>query len=198
MYTLSFDTTANSVSVALLQDKTVVAQTQKEMTRGQGEALIPMIQNLLAQAKFQIADVNRIAVSVGPGSFTGVRVGLAAARGMGLALNIPVYGITTLQAMAFQTTGHVLALLDTKRGDYYTQQFQDGMPSEQPTIRSLTDIQALPDIALTGPAAATVSAQTNHQIANNRLSMAVAIGLYSLIQTGTPEPLYLREADVHC
>ncbi|MBQ7413716.1 MAG: tRNA (adenosine(37)-N6)-threonylcarbamoyltransferase complex dimerization subunit type 1 TsaB [Alphaproteobacteria bacterium] len=198
MHTLSFDTTANSVSIALLRDDVVLTKIQKDMVRGQGEALIPMIQDLCVRENFPIANINRIAVSIGPGSFTGVRVGLAAARGMGLALNIPVYGVTTLQALAYKTTGLVLAVLDTKRGDYYTQLFRDGTPMEQPSVRSLTDICALTDISLAGPDAVAISAQTKQPIADNHLLMAEAVGLFSLVQACPPEPLYLREADVHC
>ena len=69
---------------------------------------------------------------------------------------------------------------------------------EQPSVRSLTEICAFADISLAGPDALAVSAQTNQPIADNHLSMAAAVGLFSLIQTCPPEPLYLREADVHC
>ena len=97
------------------------------MERGQGEALIPMVDALLKQAGLSPADVKRVAVSVGPGSFTGVRVGLAAARGMGLALHVPVVGITTLAAAAYQVPAEtVLAVADTKRGDFFTQLFRGG------------------------------------------------------------------------
>ena len=127
MYTLAFDTTANSVSVALLDDSDIVFQDNQIMERGQGEALIPMIQRIMYSSGKKMSDIDRIAVSVGPGSFTGVRVGLATARGMGLALKKKVVGITTLEASAYQIKGKVLSVLDTKRGDFYTQIFEKYM-----------------------------------------------------------------------
>ena len=194
MLTLAFDTTANSVSVALLQGETVVAQNEQVMERGQGEALIPMIQELMKNAGYQMSSVEQIAVSVGPGSFTGVRVGLSAARGMGLALSVPVIGVSMLTAAAFRTTGQVVAVIDTKRGDFYTQTFSDGDPLEKPCIRTAEQIEALSDFKVLGSGASLV--RKSHL--DNKLMPAVAVGLCALSSPLPPEPLYLREADVSC
>lgn len=196
MLTLAFDTTANGVSVAVLRDKDIVAQDYRAMVRGQGEALIPMIQRLIQQADLYMADLDQVAVTVGPGSFTGVRVGLAAARGIGLALKIPVRGITTLAASAYGTTGRILAVLDTKRGDFYTQLFQDGTPLEGPAIRTAKQIQALFPVALVGTGVAPLSDVISCTTANPAEALAVPAGLLSLDGGLPAEPIYLRDADV--
>lgn len=197
MLTLAFDTAATSVSVALLNGQDVVAADGRNMERGQGEALIPMIEQILQQAGLSPADVKRVAVSVGPGSFTGVRVGLAAARGMGLALHIPVVGITTLAAAAYHVPAEtVLAVADTKRGDFFTQLFRDGRPVENPIVRTAEQIRDLGPISLTGTGADMAAEHTGQPVVQNGLWPAVAVGL--LAQTGglPPDPMYLREADV--
>lgn len=197
-YTLSFDTSANSVSIALLNGQHILAESHQWMERGQGEALIPMIIALLEKAKITMSEIKQIAVSVGPGSFTGVRVGLAAARGMGLALHISVYGVTTLEAAAFQTTGTVLSVFDTKRGDYYTQLFHNGQPVEDPTIRTLSDIQTLSFDNLAGPEDEEVATATHKSYLDNQPPLAVAVGQMAEIVHREANPLYLREADVTC
>jgi len=197
-YTLSFDTSANSVSIALLDGQEVLAESDQWMERGQGEALIPMIIALLEKAKTTMSEVKQIAVSIGPGSFTGVRVGLAAARGMGLALHIPVYGVTTLEAATYQTTGCVLSIFNTKRGDYYTQLFNNGQPVEEPTIRTLSDIQALTFDNLAGPVDDEVATATHKSYLNNQPPLAINVGKMAEIIHREANPLYLREADVTC
>ena len=155
-----------------------------------------MIKSVLRDAKFNIQSLNRIAVSIGPGSFTGVRIGLSTARGMGLALNKPVYGVSSLKAAAYRTNGSVLAILDTKRNDFYTQLFQDGEETEAPTIRTLQQINSLDVAALSGSGAMSLAAQTDKEIYPSTLEPAIAVGLCSFQKTYPPEPLYLRDADV--
>ena len=87
---LAIDCAIGSVSLALVQEGKVRVSMLQEMERGQGEALIPMIEALIKKENLTMQDIEGVAVSVGPGSFTGVRIGLAAARGIGLSLKIPV------------------------------------------------------------------------------------------------------------
>lgn len=195
-HTLAIDTATECVSIALLKGEAVLAKQTSFMDRGQGEALIPMIQNLLQNAGLTVSDIGSLAVSVGPGSFTGVRIGLAAARGMALALQVPIRGVTTLQAMVQKTCGKVLAVLDTKRGDYYTQFFQDAQAIEEPKIRSRAEILALnPTIighsVLRGTFPALSFSEPN-------VEPAVGVGLGCITHPLPAEPVYLREADVTC
>jgi len=196
IYTLAIDTANDSISVALLKNKDVLSHDFRIMNRGQGEALIPMIQSVLKEASFDIQKLDRVAVSIGPGSFTGVRIGLSAARGVGLALNIPIYGVTSFEAAAYQSAGFVLAVLDTKRGDFYTQLFQDGKEAEGPTIRTVGQISSLDVPVLIGAGAQSLANQTKKEIRLYPMEPAIAVGLCSFQKTYPPEPLYLRDADV--
>jgi len=135
MLILAFDTTVAACSVALWRDGTVLARARDVMSQGQAEALMPMIEDVMQRGGESYAALDRVAVTVGPGSFTGVRVGLAAARGLGLAANKPVIGVLTTEVLAQAVPHpehatermHVLAVIDTKRGDLYAQQFDAHM-----------------------------------------------------------------------
>lgn len=124
MRVLAFDVSVTGCSVCVLDTasgETFVNRVDTE--RGQAELLIPMIGETCRQASIEMKDISCIAVTRGPGSFTGVRIGLATARSLGLALNCPVFGFSTLDVMARGYVGAapVLFLVDTKRGDYYGQ-----------------------------------------------------------------------------
>lgn len=121
MILLAIESSASSVSVAVLSDQKVLGYRWEKMERGQGEALIPLIQSLLAELGLDIQAITAVAVAVGPGSFTGVRVALSAARAVGLALNVPVMGVTNFEVASFELPKPLTVVLDTKRGDYYTQ-----------------------------------------------------------------------------
>jgi tRNA threonylcarbamoyladenosine biosynthesis protein TsaB len=100
MRILAMDTATSSCSVALWCDETIVAARREVMSRGQAEALVPMIGDVLAEAKVTASDLDLLAVTVGPGAFTGLRIGLATARGMGLAAHVPCLGLTTTEVIA--------------------------------------------------------------------------------------------------
>jgi len=193
--TLALDTAADSISVAVLKGTKILAHKYQRMERGQGEALIPMIQEVLSNSKLDFPDLERVAVSVGPGSFTGVRIGLATARGIGLALNIPVVGITSFEAAAYGTTGKVLVVLDTKRGDFFTQYFKDGKPLAEPVIRTPEKICAEKPSKIVGSGAGLLPDLPH---ANTGYEPACAVGLCSLSGGVSANPLYLRDADVSC
>ncbi len=128
MLLLAIDTAGPACAVALLrgEDGTaeILARSSEAIGNGHAERLMPMIEAALAEAGVAFADLDRIAVTTGPGSFTGVRVGVAAARGLALALDIPAVGIGSLDALAFpevrgRDSGTVVAALDAKRGEIY-------------------------------------------------------------------------------
>jgi tRNA threonylcarbamoyladenosine biosynthesis protein TsaB len=133
MLILAFDTTVAACSVAVWRDGAVIAAAREIMDQGQAEALMPMIEGVMARAGKTYADLDRIAVTCGPGSFTGVRVGLATARGLGLAADKPVIGVMTTEVLAAAaipgTDAQILAAVDTKRGDLYVQLFDAAMNS---------------------------------------------------------------------
>lgn len=129
MKILAMDTAAASCSVAIWQDNNVTHSILQEMTRGHASELLPMISNMLDEAGLSVKEMDALAVTVGPGAFTGLRIGLAAARGFGVASGLPVIGVTTLEALAFGVGKQdcpILCALDAKRADLYCQLF-DGM-----------------------------------------------------------------------
>lgn len=146
MRILALDTATVGCSVALWQDGEILARRAREMARGQSEALVPMIQTVLADAGVTALGVHLIAVTRGPGAFTGLRIGLSTARAMALAAGIPCLGVDTTDVVARgvdarQMTGQLLVALDTKRADFYVQKFSsDQKPFGPP--------QALPPEAL--------------------------------------------------
>ncbi|MEQ8605110.1 MAG: tRNA (adenosine(37)-N6)-threonylcarbamoyltransferase complex dimerization subunit type 1 TsaB [Marivibrio sp.] len=122
MRLLAFDTAMDACTVALAEEGAVVAARQEAMRRGQAEALVPMIDALMAEVGWRPAALDGIGVSIGPGAFTGIRIGIAAARGLGLALDRPVAGIATTAAIAAAqppAPSPLLIALETKRDDLY-------------------------------------------------------------------------------
>jgi len=151
MLILAFDTSAGACSAALWRDGAAIAAACEPMTRGHAEALMPMIQHTLAGAGVGYGDLDAIAVTVGPGAFTGIRIGLAAARGMALAGSRPVVGVTTLEALAravpaVERSGRcILAAIDTKRTDLYAQWFDAALaPLGDPEVAAPEDLATEP------------------------------------------------------
>ena len=199
MLLLALDTCNRILSVALCTEKVVLATTKKEMDRGQGEALIPLIQELLAQTKRNVDDITAIAVAIGPGSFTGVRIGLATAKAFGMALNIPVWGVTNFEAEACNTKGALTVVLDSKRGDYFVQHFSDGIPTDEAHIETLDELKKALPFTATGDAARELKEAIDCAVLEQKDPSAVAIAQIAQKRTDhplPPEPLYLRGADV--
>src|SRR5687767_11529684 len=116
MIVLAFDTCLNACSVAVSDGDRVLAQRLEPMARGHQERLAPLVAEVMAAAGLGFGALERIGVTVGPGSFTGLRVGLAFAKGLSAALGIPAVGVGTLEALAEPFQGSVIAVLDAKRG----------------------------------------------------------------------------------
>lgn len=131
MYTLAFDTTANGVSILLSKDGRTVDSFQEEMDFGQAEVLIPEILNTLESENLQFKDLDLAVVCTGPGSFTGVRSSISAARAFGLACpNTKVIGVSAFEAYVHGLQPDEVAtinavIIETKREDFYYQLFDD-------------------------------------------------------------------------
>lgn len=190
------------------------------MSRGQSEELIPMIDALLARHDLEYAALCALLTTAGPGTFTGLRIGLAAALSFGLALDIPVYGLSSLRLLAWQAIEHsdvpddILVLIDSKRQDYFAQSFDSsGTPQSAPAIIGL---QAIGDIvqertpyivvdsasalkealAGTGAAQGPDPAKVFEARPDTRLMAAKFFDPRSCEAfEENPQPLYLREAD---
>ncbi len=126
MRILALDSATSACSVAVFCDDEVIAHGYEEMSRGQAETLIPMVADAMSAAGLVFDALDAIAVTMGPGAFTGVRIGLSTAQSLALAADKPLVGVTTLEAV-FAAQGQAstpfLVALDTKRTDIYAQLF---------------------------------------------------------------------------
>ena len=124
---LAFDTAQGALSAAIVGGRKVLAHHFELRTRGHAEELMGVIAKVLDEARLTPADLGALAVTIGPGTFTGLRVGLAAARGLALARALPLVGITTLEAVAAPVEavkGEVIAaVFDARRNEIYLQVF---------------------------------------------------------------------------
>lgn len=134
MIVLGLDTCLNACSVAVVEGERVLAYRSEVMARGHQERLAPMAQAVMADAGLAFDRLERIGATVGPGSFTGLRVGVAFAKGLASALSIPAVGVGSLEALAAETTGLVAAVLDARRDQLYLQIFEDGRPLMAPDV----------------------------------------------------------------
>ena len=126
MLTLAFETSAKAASVALTEDGKLLGESYQNTGLTHSQTLMVMAQDLLKQCGKAVSDVTAVAVAEGPGSFTGVRIGVAAAKGMSWGGQIPCYGVSTLEAMAETLgvwEGHVCACMDARRSQVYNALF---------------------------------------------------------------------------
>lgn len=142
---LAIDTAAPRLQLAVLFDDDRVDTLSEDMATGQAERLFPALAELLARNSANYAALTRIAVTTGPGSFTGLRIGLSAARGLGLALNVPVIGIPSLLALSLQARCDAVAvLLDARRDEAYIQTFSGpGIPIREPALLPMDEARRL-------------------------------------------------------
>lgn len=161
MITLGLDTATSACAVALwdaASGRTLAARAET-MQRGLAEKLVPMVQATLADAGIGFADLSRIGVTVGPGTFTGLRVGLAAARGFALAAGCPLVGVTTLEVavhglnLEARAGRTLLAAIESRRDDLFLQPFNaDLTPLGEPADVLPPELRAYASANLpTGP-----------------------------------------------
>ena len=134
---LALDTCLTACSVAVTDGERVLAHASEVMARGHQERLAPMAQAVMAKAGIGFERLERIAVTVGPGSFTGLRVGIAFAKGLAAALSIPLVGIGTLEALGAEADGLVFAAIDARRDQLYLQAFEHGHALMAPDVLPL-------------------------------------------------------------
>lgn len=172
------------------------------MSKGHQERLGGLVRDAVAKAG-GFAGLERIGVTVGPGSFTGLRVGLAFAQGLGAALGLPVIGVSTLDALAESVDGAAIAaLIDARRGQVYARLWRDGAPLDEPAALNLdaaTDaVVALgADAVLTGSGAALVAPGGADVVSADGPDPAAVARLTARADPAAapPRPLYLRAPD---
>jgi tRNA threonylcarbamoyladenosine biosynthesis protein TsaB len=199
---LAVDTALGACQAAVLDGGRPLAIRSEPMQRGHQERLAPLVQEVMAEAGLGFAALHRIGVTLGPGSFTGVRVGLAFAKGLALALGIPLAGVGSLEALAASAPQGepVSAVIDAKREQVYLQSFHDvadGPPEALALDEARERLHALGPHRLLGPGASLFGDLEGMSIESlpapdpavvARLAAAAA-------EPSAPRPLYLRAPD---
>jgi len=138
---LAFDTSASGFSVALLADKKILSKTAISESGKQSELLIPEIEKILLQNKIWYQNLGLIATTNGPGSFTGTRIGLSAARTLKLSTNLPLILVNSCEAIAYkyrEKSEKIFVLLDAKAGDFFYAEY-----GKQPDLARLEDLHQI-------------------------------------------------------
>ena len=175
---LGFDTSAAHCAAALLSGDRVLASRSEDMGRGQAERLMPLLQEVLAEGGATWGDLARIGVGIGPGNFTGIRISVSAARGLALALDIPVIGISTFDVIDHLHGPTGLATVPAPRDQAYSR-----APGGSPRLLPLAEAEAS-GLAPALPPEPALLAQTIARLA-----------AVSPTDGPAPAPLYIRPAD---
>lgn len=204
---------SDRLCAACLIDETtgsIAASKTIDIGRGHAEKMMGLIGEVLAAAKIDYAALTGLAVCVGPGSFTGIRVGLSTVIGLSIALNLPVRGVTSLQALALAAVGAtrgqtILALVDAHRGDVYAQMFaSDGAPldaARQISLEQVGKLAGAANIVCAGSGVAVLNAAHPDLVIQSIEGIelpdvdCVARAALSQSLTVAAKPLYLRRPD---
>jgi tRNA threonylcarbamoyladenosine biosynthesis protein TsaB len=152
MFILSIDTSTKVCSVALHHNHTLIASSEVLVERSHSRIITILIDNILKATSLKYADLNAIAVSKGPGSYTGLRIGVSSAKGLCYGLSIPLIGVNTLEAMAFEinrsnvTSALVCPMIDARRMEVYCAVFDSYNKLMQPTQAKVLDESSFSDL----------------------------------------------------
>lgn len=213
---LAFDTAGSACSVAVGRDAVLLAYERREMRHGHAEALLPMIDRVMKAAGLASADLDVVAVSTGPGGFTGIRAGLAAAQGLALATGARLVGVSSFAAVAAlvpTANTPLLVALDSRRADPYVQLFNAASgPAGEPAAvlpehlaAHVTAIVGDAPLRVAGDAAEAAGSALGNRghvdvLADTppdaRGVLAAAIHQLAVAAESAARPLYLRPPDV--
>lgn len=147
MFIVAFDTSGANSSVAIMLDNEVVSHMSVKNSLSHSQALLPLVRNAMEELDLDLADLDYIACAVGPGSFTGLRIGIATAKGLALSLNKLIIPVPTLFALAynvFDTSSIICPILDARRGNVYFgfYQWENGVLIElsAPNLESIENV----------------------------------------------------------
>lgn len=189
---LAFDTSAAHCAAALLLPDGRCLIRQEDMAKGQAERLLPLLEEILAEAGASWRDLAGIGVGTGPGNFTGVRISVAAARGLALSLSVPAIGVTRLEALAHGLPRPVTVVEDARREEAYVQHFQ--AEGAHPA-----GLRALAGLSVAGPVTGSAAAVLGLPVLRAAMPLVEAIARLAALRLGSaqprPAPFYLRGAD---
>jgi tRNA threonylcarbamoyladenosine biosynthesis protein TsaB len=202
MLVLGINTVADVCEAALIRDGVQIAGVSEPMTQGHDARLAPVVEQLMGEAGIAFADLDRIAVIVGPGSFTGVRVGVSFARALALALDIPAVGVSSLEALDDLPDGRALGVLPAKRRPpertWWVQTLVDGRGVSEPAE---ADARGVADL-LDGQEAICGQLEGVETSGVARAPGSCSAGVAAMFAGRLPEddlpaarPIYVREPD---
>lgn len=209
---LAFDTSGPWCAVSLHLDGSIVGSVQEEMAKGQAERLMPLIEGAMAQEGIVFDELDAIAVGVGPGNFTGIRIGVAAARGLALGLGVPAIGVSAFQSAEGPPFSKAPVLVCRKgpRDTHYVQVLQNGIPLSVPkqvdfateTLGWIENPEQISDILGPAQAAQAMSELTGHDYdwSDSETDPAPSIAkaaayLMACGRHAKPAPLYVKPPD---
>ena len=175
MLILAFESSAKAASAALVRDGELIAQSTQCSGLTHSRTLLPMAEDMLKNTDIRLSDVDMLACAHGPGSFTGIRIGIATVKGLAWALDKPCIGVSTLEAMAWNgisAGGIICAVMDARRSQVYNALFEirDGMPVRLTEDRAISleelkgDVEALnSDVFLVGDGASINNFRTDRK-----------------------------------
>jgi len=206
MLILAIDTASVFCAAGIADNDRLLAGANENTGKGHAEYLMGQIGAVMHEAHKNFADIDRIGVNIGPGSFTGVRIGISAARGLALALGKPVVGISAFEALAFEAAQHyknqsVTVVIEAHRDALYVQDFDTGnRAATAPRIDTAEAIAAsLSETSvLTGSGAQKIARLVSRPLASTKPT--ADIETYALLSArkklaGSPSPLYMRSPD---
>lgn len=147
---LTIDTATPVVTAGVVADGQVLAEQVTIDARAHAERITPNVLAALADAQVAMADLDAVVVGCGPGPFTGLRVGMATAAAYGHALEIPVYGVCSLDAIGALTAGQTLVVTDARRREIYWARYRDGIRVVGPGVNAAADVDPGPATAVAG------------------------------------------------
>ena len=215
MRVLAIDTALGACAAAVLDSQAgaILAAESIGMMRGHAEAVMPLIARVMDAARSEFVELNRIAVTVGPGSFTGLRVGISAARGIALAAGKPAVGLSTLAGFAAphiaeNDTTTVVAAIDARHEHVYLQVFGPGgktvVPPRIAPLREAVRAAMTGSVRIVGSGAELIAAQWPkseplpelvEQLGAPDIGWIARLGAAAADGHGPPKPLYLRAPD---
>ena len=195
---LALDTATPAVtaSIVRLPDFAVLAERVTLDARAHAERLTPNVLAALADAALTMADLDAVVVGCGPGPFTGLRAGMATAAAYGHALDIPVHGVCSLDAIGARTIGDTLVVTDARRREVYWARYRDGVRTDGPGVNAAADVDPGPARAVAGSPehAALFGLPRCEPVHPTPVGLVAAVSDWS----GEPAPLvalYLRRPD---
>jgi tRNA threonylcarbamoyladenosine biosynthesis protein TsaB len=208
---LAIDTSESACSIALLDGSTVVDSKSEMIGRGHAERLLPLIEERLAAAGLSYADLTRIAVTTGPGTFTGLRIGLAVARGLALQGNLPCVGLTGLQVLAASANSlacasPVYAVIAGRAGQAFVQKFASDRFLDSVDAVANLDMDAIGQMVEGDPGTVVSTSREITELFAGRGFEVIFLEAIDVVTLGRlaldldplahpPEPTYFRAAD---